>query len=627
MAAPLWTWLRSPSTLILALLLAAVAVFVLAVGLVERLLAERLVAERLQTIQRSHDSWLAGLNRTLDEGEANLLRYAAQVASLADPGPRRDGLLAAFASDVARDPDGAWRSRAERFAPDNEAGLWVSASAALSADDRVWLQQLVELTTPFGNGAKGTFFGNTWLLTEEAEVVFDPDTPGFIAEMPATLPEDYRAWIDATRPDRLRSGSAAWMPMTWDPEMKAFLTSVVVGVERGGRWVGSAGHDMTAGTLLDGFRSAIPDGIRDIAVIDGQGQFIASQRHAPLLAGASAALRADAVADPRLRAAVALRATGPSGAGDIVMIGRLRGPGWRTLTMIDEAALAEVVREPFTALRYGAGAAIGVLLLLAAGALAADTARRNRHEAQLRAERAEAEAARERAERADAVKQSFLATMSHELHTPLTGVIGAIDCLEITPLSADQRELIDPMRDSAQALHRLVEDLRDFHAIDSGLTTPQVASFDLEEMTVDLLHMFQAAARGKGLTVDVRIADGLARRRLGDGRALRRAVAHVIGNAVKFTARGAIAIDVGGDVDRIAVRVHDTGIGMARELVARLNQPFTQADTSLTRSFGGTGIGLPLCHRLIALLGGSMHVDTAPGEGTTVTLTVPMPAA
>ncbi|KPQ07342.1 MAG: Signal transduction histidine kinase [Rhodobacteraceae bacterium HLUCCA12] len=252
--------------------------------------------------------------------------------------------------------------------------------------------------------------------------------------------------------------------------------------------------------------------------------------------------------------------------------------------------------------------------------------------------RAQAQAdrlAREVAEEANRAKSNFLATMSHEIRTPLSAVLGLAEVLSQTGLSQDQLGLLANMRDSAGHLLRLIDDVLDFSKIEAG-------SLEIEEAPVDLCALIESAARGladhaasRGVALGLFVATELPQRILSDDVRLRQILYNLLGNAIKFSAgrpdrngRVALRAESAGDADApiLSLTVTDNGIGMDRAVVERLFQPFTQGEQTTTRKFGGTGLGLTICKRIVERMGGDIAVDSQPGRGAQFRVRLPLKA-
>ncbi len=241
----------------------------------------------------------------------------------------------------------------------------------------------------------------------------------------------------------------------------------------------------------------------------------------------------------------------------------------------------------------------------------------------------ELRSAKDEAERATQAKTLFLATMSHEIRTPMNGVLGMLEVLGTTRLSEDQSEMVGVIRDSARTLLTIIDDILDLSKIESGKLHLEKIAFSLRDTVESTVELVSARAREKGLEVAWVVDTALPDRYMGDPVRLRQVMLNLLGNAVKFTQSGHVAVQVQlieKSDPYVAARfeVRDTGIGLTEEQQARLFQPFTQADASTTRRFGGTGLGLSICRRLVGILGGNIGVTSAEGSGSTFWFEVPM---
>lgn len=240
--------------------------------------------------------------------------------------------------------------------------------------------------------------------------------------------------------------------------------------------------------------------------------------------------------------------------------------------------------------------------------------------------------AKEMAEATSRAKTELLATLSHELRTPLNGVMGGVQLLEMTDLSADQEEYLQMVRTSATNELALVNDLLDLAGLEASGLKVESTPFNLLESIKLAITLHRSALETRGLPLVTSLPESLAQLVIGDGRRLTQIVSNLLGNAIKFTEQGGISLAAdctpcGGSELRLQVRVSDTGIGIAEKDLQRIFEPFVQADMSSTRRFGGTGLGLAICHRLAERMGGSIRVDSIPGEGSSFTLELPFLAA
>jgi signal transduction histidine kinase len=232
--------------------------------------------------------------------------------------------------------------------------------------------------------------------------------------------------------------------------------------------------------------------------------------------------------------------------------------------------------------------------------------------------------ARDEAEAANRAKSAFLATMSHEIRTPLNGVLGMAQAMVSDELSPVQRERLDVVRQSGEALLAILNDILDLSKIEAGKLELEEIEFDLNEIARGAHSTFTGLANKKGLSfaLDTKRAGGVYR---GDPTRVRQILYNLISNALKFTECGEIRVVIAFADDRLRIVVSDTGVGMSAETVAALFNKFTQADSTTTRRFGGTGLGLAICRDLAELMDGSIEAASQLGEGSSFTVILPLP--
>jgi signal transduction histidine kinase len=363
-------------------------------------------------------------------------------------------------------------------------------------------------------------------------------------------------------------------------------------------------------------------------VLDGEARFIAAANHpdavrghrfplAGTLTGRLLAMQPAAPAGPeRAGEAVLLRADAAA-AGDAAFCGDL----------LDGRRVGDLMLAPLAA----HGEMLGVLAVSRAGGerpfddadetrlrVVADHASLALHKARL------VEAAQE----ANDTKSAFLATVSHELRTPLTALTGYGELLAdeiLGPLTAPQADVVDRMRAVTHQLTAMIEEILTFSALEAGRELVRPAAVDVAEVVQAVAAVVEPLARQKGLAFAATVPP-LPPPLVTDPDKLRQILVNLCGNGVKFTERGAVTLDVAAGAEAVRCRVRDTGVGIAAHDVPRLFHPFTQLDKGLTRRYGGTGLGLYISQRLARLLGGRIDVASAPGAGSTFTLTLPLRA-
>lgn len=237
-------------------------------------------------------------------------------------------------------------------------------------------------------------------------------------------------------------------------------------------------------------------------------------------------------------------------------------------------------------------------------------------------------AAKQAAESAMLAKSEFLATMSHEIRTPLNGILPLLDIVLGMQLAPTQRDYLATAHRSAQELLRIVDDILDYSKVEAGKLDLERVGVNLRELMDNVQRLMEKPAETKGLALRMVVDEDVRPNVRGDPVRLRQILSNLVGNAIKFTERGGVSVRVSRRGDTAAhhellFAVRDTGVGLAPEAAARLFQPFTQADASVTRRYGGTGLGLTICKKLVELMGGKIGVRSEPGRGSVFWFSIP----
>ena len=237
--------------------------------------------------------------------------------------------------------------------------------------------------------------------------------------------------------------------------------------------------------------------------------------------------------------------------------------------------------------------------------------------------------AKRKAEESSKAKAMFLANMSHEIRTPLNGIVGMAEQLAQSQLDANQRYFTDIMRSASSTLLSIINDVLDISKIESGKFSIETIQFNLNETVKRTLSIFKDKAKQAGISLDIDLMDDRSISYFGDPHRLSQVLFNIVGNAIKFTHSGYVRVTSQltrkeNDICSVAFKIQDTGVGMDMAYLAKVFEAFSQEDASITRKFGGSGLGLSIARSIVQIMGGTIQIDSEKGKGTCVEIRIPM---
>ena len=554
-------------------------------------------------------------------------------------------------------------------------GAFIADGARVSDAEKAFLVATLQVAAMVGEAQHSRYDNFYMFTTDNRMVMFGPDRDDRLSYYRQGAPADFsfqheemaQIMLPRNNPGRVMRCTRLRKLLS-DPTGKALTTACMTPIDIDGRHVGAWGTTIPLDSyLMKAVADSVPGG--ENLIVSADGELIAAPGMGTRGIVSTAELAAqEARRDTRGLVRDIRRVGAPAGAferdGSVIAYGHLKEPDWYFVMSMTASDIAwAAARTASWVLLFGLlGIVVQAMLLyrlirreVAAplesltqahadggvadasdveqrrdeiGALARMLqGHRQRNDELLRSLEERVAARTAELERANRAKSTFLANMSHELRTPLNGVIALTDQLADTEDQVRRRELASLVSSSGRLLEQVLSDVLDVSKIEAGQFRLTPAPFDLTETVAAMADLHRAAAEARGLTLTWSIAEPAMGVWLGDSGRIAQILSNLLANAVKFTERGGVRLNVDRDGEHLRFTVSDTGVGFEEALRERLFRRFEQADDSITRRFGGTGLGLSICAALTTMMDGEIDAAGRPGEGAEFTVRLPLPRA
>ena len=600
-------------------LAACVLIVLPALFFVEDRLERALIEEQIHSLTAQEEILVGTASRRVRASERSVARLASRISGLSSEVDAVD--RARFDTLVARDADGAWRSRREHFEPLVDAGIWIPRHGALDDSIACWLVRAKRVIEEASLDADDPLFANAWLLLESrGEVIHWPEGPEFIYQAGAT--DDYgdTPWMELARPERNPEGRPRWTRLSFDPIPRVWMISVVAPFTRDGRHGGSVGHDVPLSRLLS--PSLALAARRDTAflLVDSERRIIASSEHSEQMLAAGGDATIDDIPDAALRPLVARLFDETSINGGVrrletdtlIVLGtRVSATGWLVVSSIPRSSIGGALRTPLTTMRIATIVALGLVLL--ATVLTVAHERRRLREAQAAAREAELKLLH--AQKMEAVGR-LAGGVAHDFNNLVT-VISGFATLAARRAPPDDPVLREHLTQIDRATLRAADLTRQLLAF-ARVQPVEPRVVDLNALLRDL-HKLLRRLISESVELITLPASEPACVRIDVGQ-LEQVLSNLAVNAKDAMPDGGkltMAVEVSGR--DVVLRVTDTGTGMSDEVKAHVFEPFFT-----TKEVGrGTGLGLSTSFAIVQQAGGTLEVESELGRGATFIVRLP----